>query len=94
MNELEDASYFLESNKNSGYDNISNNVIRKCIKNFKIVVQSLSWKGCLSRAIKNNKVHADLGADYMEIFIPGWNFNSVYLVEKNYTFEKIENLED
>ena len=24
-----------------------------------------------------------LGADYMEIFIPGLNFNSVYQVEKN-----------
>ena len=42
----------------------------------------------------------------MEIFIPGWNFNSVYLVEKNLPFyekfhpwlkcnglERIENLE-
>ena len=29
-----------------------------------------------------------LGADYMEIFIPGWNFNLVYRVEKNCNYMK------
>ena len=33
---------------------------------------------------KINKVA--LGADYTEIFIPGWNFNSVYRVEKNWNY--------
>ena len=29
-----------------------------------------------------------LGADYMETFIPGWNFNSVYRAEKNFNYMK------
>ena len=29
-----------------------------------------------------------LGADYMEIFTPGWNFNSIYRVEKNGNYVK------
>ena len=33
-----------------------------------------------------------LGADYMEIFIAGWNFNSVYRVEKNCNCMKKINL--
>ena len=63
------------------------------------IVEPVSWG---SHQVKNmsqsrsftEQAHTEfiLGADYMEIFITGWNFNSVYRVEKNCNCMKKINL--
>ena len=66
LNELEDATYSLKSNKSPGYDNIGYNVIKKCfaslcepLENICLISQ-FNWKGCFSRRLKNSRGHTNL----------------------------------
>ena len=56
MNELEDAFYFLKSNKNPGYDNISYNVIRKCFNSLKYLFNLSIERGVFPAELKIARV--------------------------------------